>query len=194
MVWISENLLDFLFVALGCPKQEKWIYHNAEKLNCSLLGVGAAFEWLAGLEPMPPRWMEKAGLGWLHRLLRNPKAERKAFAESMVEEITKGDSPKADEFKSKIIDLGLNLSDIDKDKEGFIKRLSGKVGDLVKSKRQKTAESLINFLIDGKPSQQFQSELVIKALGIDPENTRKKVSDGDYKTAISRIMDKLSSW
>ena len=69
---INSAGLAYLFISLGCPKQEKWIYHNAEKLNCSLLGVGAAFEWLAGIEPMPPRWMKKAGLGWLHRLLRNP--------------------------------------------------------------------------------------------------------------------------
>ncbi len=64
--------LTYLFVGLGCPKQEKWIYRHASGLNCSLLGVGAAFEWLAGKETMPPGWMERAGLGWLHRLSRHP--------------------------------------------------------------------------------------------------------------------------
>lgn len=64
--------LAHLFVGLGCPKQEKWIHRHARKLNCSVLGVGAAFEWLAGVEPLPPHWMEKSGLGWLHRLLHNP--------------------------------------------------------------------------------------------------------------------------
>lgn len=62
-----------LFVGLGCPKQEKWIHRHAQGLQCSLYGVGAAFDWLAGKEPLPPRWMESSGLGWLHRLLRHPR-------------------------------------------------------------------------------------------------------------------------
>lgn len=69
---INVAELDWLFVGLGCPKQEKWIHRYAPHLDCSLLGVGAAFDWLAGTVPKPPRWMEKSGLGWLYRLLHNP--------------------------------------------------------------------------------------------------------------------------
>ncbi len=80
------------------------------------------------------------------------------------------------------------------DKEKLIKDLSGKIGKEVESKREKTAETLINSLIYGKPSEQFQSELIIKALGIVPEKTRWKVAKEDYNTAKKRIVDKLSSW
>lgn len=70
---INSAELSYLFIGLGCPKQEKWIYRYANQLNCSLLAVGAAFEWLAGLNPMPPKWMENTGFGWLHRLLHQPR-------------------------------------------------------------------------------------------------------------------------
>jgi N-acetylglucosaminyldiphosphoundecaprenol N-acetyl-beta-D-mannosaminyltransferase len=70
---IVSARLDYLFVGLGCPKQEKWIHRYAGALNCSVLGVGAAFDWLAGTAPMPPRWMARSGLGWLYRLARDPK-------------------------------------------------------------------------------------------------------------------------
>lgn len=70
---INSHSLFCLFVGLGCPKQEKWIHAYAPRLNCSLLGVGAAFDWLAGTTSKPPGWMEKSGLGWLFRLWQDPK-------------------------------------------------------------------------------------------------------------------------
>jgi len=69
---INAKNLRYLFVGLGCPKQEIWIDRYADELNCSLLGVGAAFDWLAGTTSKPPGWMEKAGLAWLFRLIQNP--------------------------------------------------------------------------------------------------------------------------
>lgn len=70
---INAAGLEFLFVGLGCPKQEKWVSLHAPYLNCSLLAVGAAFDWLAGTITKPPGWMENAGLGWFYRLVQNPK-------------------------------------------------------------------------------------------------------------------------
>jgi N-acetylglucosaminyldiphosphoundecaprenol N-acetyl-beta-D-mannosaminyltransferase len=69
---IRDSQLRWLFVGLGCPKQEKWIASYKGELNCNILGVGAAFDWLSGHVKMPPRWMESSGLGWLYRLLNNP--------------------------------------------------------------------------------------------------------------------------
>ena len=69
---IRDSQVKWLFVGLGCPKQEKWIAAHKELLECNILGVGAAFDWLSGLTSMPPRWMEKIGLAWLYRLLHNP--------------------------------------------------------------------------------------------------------------------------
>jgi N-acetylglucosaminyldiphosphoundecaprenol N-acetyl-beta-D-mannosaminyltransferase len=64
-----------LLVAFGNPKQEKWIYRNRVGLSgvpvC--MGVGATFEFIAGSARRAPRWMQKCGLEWLHRLANDPK-------------------------------------------------------------------------------------------------------------------------
>jgi len=69
---IQDSQIKWLFVGLGCPKQEKWIAQYKNKLNCNVLGVGAAFDWLSGSVRMPPKWMERFALAWLYRLLHNP--------------------------------------------------------------------------------------------------------------------------
>ncbi len=78
---INTSGIGFLFVGLGCPKQEKWMHRYAGELGCSVLGVGAAFDWLSGARPQPPSWMLRAGLGWLHRLIVNPS---KMFSRYMI--------------------------------------------------------------------------------------------------------------
>lgn len=69
---INDSQVKWLFVGLGCPKQEKWIATYKNELDCNILGVGAAFDWLSGQTSKPPIWMERNALGWLHRLLHNP--------------------------------------------------------------------------------------------------------------------------
>jgi len=69
---INESGIRWLFVGLGCPKQEKWIYRYNSELKCNILGVGAAFDWLSGLTSQPPKWIEKYALAWLYRLFQNP--------------------------------------------------------------------------------------------------------------------------
>lgn len=69
---INESGVKWLFVGLGCPKQEKWIYEYSADLQCNILGVGAAFDWLSGLTSKPPEWMEKYALAWLYRLVQDP--------------------------------------------------------------------------------------------------------------------------
>ena len=69
---INARGLNCLFVGLGCPKQEKWVSRYSPHLNCSLLAVGAAFDWLSGSVSKPPEWMERLALGWLYRLIKNP--------------------------------------------------------------------------------------------------------------------------
>lgn len=70
---INSSQVNWLFVGLGCPKQEKWIARYKGQLNCHILGVGAAFDWLSGQVSMPPHWMESSGLGWFYRLIKNPQ-------------------------------------------------------------------------------------------------------------------------
>ena len=69
---IKNSKANWLFVGLGCPKQEKWIAQYKSDLDCNILGVGAAFDWLSGLVSRPPHWMESLALGWLHRLFNDP--------------------------------------------------------------------------------------------------------------------------
>jgi len=69
---LKASELKWLFVSLGCPKQEKWIAKYKGELDCNIFGVGAAFDWLSGEASMPPKWMERFALAWLYRLLHNP--------------------------------------------------------------------------------------------------------------------------
>jgi N-acetylglucosaminyldiphosphoundecaprenol N-acetyl-beta-D-mannosaminyltransferase len=64
---------DFVFVALGCPKQEKWIAANQGIINSCMIGLGGAFEVYAGLRKRAPKWMYQNSLEWLYRLLLEPK-------------------------------------------------------------------------------------------------------------------------
>lgn len=62
-----------LWVGLGAPKQELWMDHAAQDLNVPIsLGVGAAFDFLAGAKPAAPRWLSTMGLEWLYRLASEP--------------------------------------------------------------------------------------------------------------------------
>jgi N-acetylglucosaminyldiphosphoundecaprenol N-acetyl-beta-D-mannosaminyltransferase len=63
-----------VWVALGAPKQELWMADHADVLEPALLvGVGAAFDFHAGMKARAPRWMQSAGLEWLHRLATEPR-------------------------------------------------------------------------------------------------------------------------
>lgn len=70
---IRESGASIVFVSLGCPKQEIWMYENYEKMNCLLLGVGNAFTTFIGEEKRLPKKFRNLGLEWLYRLLQNPK-------------------------------------------------------------------------------------------------------------------------
>jgi N-acetylglucosaminyldiphosphoundecaprenol N-acetyl-beta-D-mannosaminyltransferase len=65
---------DILWVGLGAPRQEKWIYNNLEQLDVHVaIGVGAAFDYEAGKRKRAPRWMHKIGMEWFYRILfENP--------------------------------------------------------------------------------------------------------------------------
>lgn len=70
---INESRPDFIWVGLGAPKQEQWMYHHMGKLDGVLVGVGAGFDYLAGYIKRAPRWMQKMSLEWVYRLLQDPK-------------------------------------------------------------------------------------------------------------------------
>lgn len=65
---------DFLWVGIGAPKQEIWMWKHQEKIHGTrMLGVGAGFDFFAGTLDKAPEWMENAGIEWLFRLTREPK-------------------------------------------------------------------------------------------------------------------------
>lgn len=70
---INNNGVDILFVGIGCPKQEIWMAEHKDSLNCVMLGVGAAFDFIAGDKKHAPRWMQKIGCEWVFRLFSEPK-------------------------------------------------------------------------------------------------------------------------
>lgn len=69
---INDSGVNVLFVGIGCPKQERWMAEHKSKLNCVMLGVGAAFDFIAGEKRHAPRWMQRIGMEWLFRLCSEP--------------------------------------------------------------------------------------------------------------------------
>lgn len=70
---ITRSDVRILFVGLGCPRQEKWIDSQRGFIPAVMIGVGAAFDFHAGLKPQAPAWMQKIGLEWSFRLLTEPR-------------------------------------------------------------------------------------------------------------------------
>ena len=71
---INQAKPDVLWVGLGLPKQEQWIFKHKEKLKAPvIIGVGAGFKFLSGKVKMAPRWIGDLGFEWLWRLFHEPK-------------------------------------------------------------------------------------------------------------------------
>jgi N-acetylglucosaminyldiphosphoundecaprenol N-acetyl-beta-D-mannosaminyltransferase len=71
---IDRSGADVVWVGIGVPKQEKWMATLRERLQAPVLvGVGAAFDFHAGLVPQAPGWMQEAGLEWAFRLGAEPR-------------------------------------------------------------------------------------------------------------------------
>jgi N-acetylglucosaminyldiphosphoundecaprenol N-acetyl-beta-D-mannosaminyltransferase len=72
--FINNASPDFLWIGLGCPKQQLWMYENRDKIHVPvMIGVGAAFDFLAGTKPQAPQWLRDNGFEWLFRLIIEPK-------------------------------------------------------------------------------------------------------------------------
>jgi N-acetylglucosaminyldiphosphoundecaprenol N-acetyl-beta-D-mannosaminyltransferase len=70
---INEAKPDIVWVGLGCPKQERWMAEHIDRLHAAaLIGVGAAFDFHAGLKKQAPRWMQRHGMEMLFRVLSEP--------------------------------------------------------------------------------------------------------------------------
>lgn len=83
--WVVDQIngseADIVWVGIGQPKQEKWMADMRDRLNPPILaGVGAAFDFHAGLLPQAPSWMQAVGLEWLFRLIKEPRRLFKRYA------------------------------------------------------------------------------------------------------------------
>lgn len=70
---INRARPQVVFVGLSTPKQEEWMSHNIKHLSANVLvGVGAAFDFIAGTKRQAPRWLQNLGLEWLFRFIQEP--------------------------------------------------------------------------------------------------------------------------
>jgi N-acetylglucosaminyldiphosphoundecaprenol N-acetyl-beta-D-mannosaminyltransferase len=78
---INAARADVVWVGTGQPKQEKWMAAMRDRLHAPLLvGVGAAFDFHAGIVPQAPAWMQRIGLEWSYRLAREPRRLWRRYA------------------------------------------------------------------------------------------------------------------
>lgn len=70
---IASSGTHLILVGLGAPKQELWVYDHRERLpNTVALCIGATIDFLSGEKPRAPRWAQRSGLEWFHRMLSDP--------------------------------------------------------------------------------------------------------------------------
>lgn len=70
---INSTEPDFVWVALGAPRQECFCHRMRGRINGLMVGVGGAFNILAGITPEAPAWMQDLSLEWLYRLIQEPR-------------------------------------------------------------------------------------------------------------------------
>ena len=70
---MNDAKADIIWIGLGAPKQERYMYEHRGKVNGVMIGVGAGFDYYAGTIKRAPMRMQKLSLEWLYRLMQDPK-------------------------------------------------------------------------------------------------------------------------
>jgi N-acetylglucosaminyldiphosphoundecaprenol N-acetyl-beta-D-mannosaminyltransferase len=71
---INSSRADIVWVGIGAPKQDRWMAGHLGKIDAPvMIGVGAGFDFLAGVKPWAPRWIQRSGLEWLFRMCCEPR-------------------------------------------------------------------------------------------------------------------------
>jgi exopolysaccharide biosynthesis WecB/TagA/CpsF family protein len=70
---INNSGAGFVFIGLGCPRQDFFAYNNRNRIKPVQMCVGAAFDFHAGNKKMAPGWMQRSGLEWIYRLAQEPR-------------------------------------------------------------------------------------------------------------------------
>jgi N-acetylglucosaminyldiphosphoundecaprenol N-acetyl-beta-D-mannosaminyltransferase len=77
---INDSGARILFVGVGCPKQEWWMARHRGQIEAVMVGVGAAFDFIAGTKRQAPVWVQRMGLEWSFRLITEPGRLWKRYA------------------------------------------------------------------------------------------------------------------
>lgn len=78
---IRASQADVLLVAYGAPRQNKWIARNIEQTGAAVaIGIGGSLDFIVGTQKRAPRWVQRLGLEWLYRLVREPWRWRRQLA------------------------------------------------------------------------------------------------------------------
>ena len=70
---INSKGSHIVLVGRGCPRQEYWIDSHKNKINASMMAIGAVFDWYAGTVKRAPKWIQNLSLEWLYRFLQEPR-------------------------------------------------------------------------------------------------------------------------
>jgi N-acetylglucosaminyldiphosphoundecaprenol N-acetyl-beta-D-mannosaminyltransferase len=76
---INASGAQIIWVGLGCPKQEAWLLSHKGRIHAVMVGVGAAFDFHAGVVKRAPPWMQQHGLEWCYRILQDPRRLAKRY-------------------------------------------------------------------------------------------------------------------
>lgn len=102
---------DILWVGLSTPKQEYWMAAHANRLDVPvMIGVGAAFDFLAGLKSQAPAWMQRSGLEWFFRLVTEPRRLWRRYLTIVPQFIFLSGQQF---FRKKIYNTAISVNDID---------------------------------------------------------------------------------
>ncbi|WP_420155633.1 WecB/TagA/CpsF family glycosyltransferase [Siphonobacter sp.] len=77
---INRSGAQLVFVALGCPKQERWMAAMKGKIQAAMIGIGGALPMMVGLQSKAPNWMRASGLEWVYRFMLEPRRLFKRYA------------------------------------------------------------------------------------------------------------------
>jgi N-acetylglucosaminyldiphosphoundecaprenol N-acetyl-beta-D-mannosaminyltransferase len=78
---IKTSHADLVLVAYGAPKQDLWLYRNLARTGAKVgMGVGGSFDFIAGVQKRAPRWIQRLGMEWFYRLIREPWRWRRQLA------------------------------------------------------------------------------------------------------------------
>jgi N-acetylglucosaminyldiphosphoundecaprenol N-acetyl-beta-D-mannosaminyltransferase len=77
---INNSGAGLVLVAMGCPKQEKWMAAMKGRIQASMIGIGGALPVMIGQQKRAPKWMQNAGLEWAYRMGQEPRRLFKRYA------------------------------------------------------------------------------------------------------------------